>query len=46
MTKRQPVKLNQTLPPRHPGLDPGSIATPKSWTPDQVRGDEEKADEP
>ncbi|WP_327475296.1 hypothetical protein [Sphingopyxis sp.] len=30
------------LPPhRHPGLDPGPIATGTAWTPDQVRGDEE-----
>ena len=27
---------------RHPGLDPGSTAAPKSWTPDQVRGDEDE----
>jgi hypothetical protein len=26
---------------RHPGLDPGSIAAPSLWTPDQVRGDDE-----
>src|SRR5690606_18392307 len=26
---------------RHAGLDPASIAAAKSWTPDQVRGDEE-----
>ena len=26
---------------RHPGLDPGSTAAAKSWTPDQVRGDDE-----
>src|SRR3990167_4761726 len=30
----------RTLFLRHPGLDPGSIAALKSWTPDQVRGDE------
>src|SRR3546814_96127 len=27
---------------RHPGLDPGSTAAPKSWTPDQVRGDDDQ----
>ncbi|SBV31699.1 protein of unknown function [uncultured Sphingopyxis sp.] len=28
---------------RHPGLDPGSIlSTPREWTPDQVRGDDER----
>jgi len=27
---------------RHPGLDPGSTAALKSWTPDQVRGDGSK----
>ena len=27
---------------RHPGLDPGSTAAAKSWTPDQVRGDAER----
>src|SRR3990167_5384552 len=30
----------RTLFLRHPGLDPGSITALKSWTPDQVRGDE------
>src|SRR3990167_2850998 len=31
---------SRTLFLRHPGLDPGSITALKSWTPDQVRGDE------
>src|SRR3546814_1908602 len=26
---------------RHPGLDPGSTAALRSWTPDQVRGDDD-----
>jgi len=33
--RKPPISL------RHPGLDPGSIAAPSSWTPDQVRGDED-----
>src|SRR3546814_15139390 len=43
VAKRWPLTANGAkcnTPPRHPGLDPGSIAALKSWSPDQVRGDE------
>src|SRR3546814_12586099 len=36
------LKSAWSCPPRHAGLDPASICAVVAWTPDQVRGDEQK----
>src|SRR3546814_14273503 len=35
-------RVNSPSPLRHAGLDPASIPAAQSWTPDQVRGDDER----
>jgi len=41
LAEDQKVRYRSYAVIRHPGLDPGPVAALKSWTPDQVRGDEE-----